>query len=112
MSDQIIPLTNSPNQKLQVAVQVDGAILSLALAINYNEMAGYWVMGVSLPSGPLIIGGLPLLTGGWPAANILGQFQWLGIGSCYLINSGQSNSDYPDDTELGNDFFLLWGDSA
>jgi hypothetical protein len=110
--DQIVPLDNSPQQALTVALNVDGQVLRLQLDIYFSEMAQYWVMDISDASGNLILSSLPLITGDWPAANILAQYAYLAIGSCYIINAGQVAADYPDATQLGTDFYLLWSDTV
>lgn len=134
----MIPLTNSPNQTLTAELNVDGAPLSLNLNIDYDEMAAYWVMSISDVSGNLLIASIPLVTGGYPAANLLQQQRYLGIGSCFIVNVsnlmlesgsevgygegqygagpyggglGFAGVDYPDKTNLGTDFQLWWDDT-
>lgn len=111
MSAQIIPLTPNPNQSFTTTLQVDGAPLTLNFTIRWNEMAGYWVMGVSNSAGTLLLDSIPLITGWYPAANLLSQFQYLKIGSAYILNDGNSSSDYPGKTDLGSSFSLLWDDT-
>lgn len=108
---QIIPLTASPNQTFTVQLQVDGNALALRLAINWSEMAGYWVMSISDASDNLILDSLPLITGWYPAANILAQYIYLQIGSAYILNDGNSSSDYPGRNDLGTGWSLLWDDT-
>lgn len=113
MADQIIPLDTSPNQSFQVTVNVDGNLITVALTLEYNAMAGYWVMSISDLAGNLILDSIPLLTADWPAANLLAQFQYLGLGSVFVLNvSGPLPIDYPDDSDLGTDFQLLWSNAA
>jgi hypothetical protein len=112
MSAQIIPLTASPNQSFAVTLQVDNAPLTLNLNLRWNEMAGYWVLKISDSAGSLILDSLPLLTGWYPAANILAQYGYLKIGSAYILNVGNVASDYPGKTDLGAAFVLLWDDTA
>jgi hypothetical protein len=109
---QIIPLTNAPNQQLSVALNVDGAVLRLNLAITFSEMAQYWLMSISDAQNNLLLSGIPLITGAWPAANLLAQQAYMKIGSCYVINLGMVSDDYPTETELGTGFLLLWDDTA
>lgn len=108
---QIVPLTSNPNQTIQVTLVVDGANLTLRLSIAYNSMSGYWSMDIADQNGNDIIVGIPLITGDWPSANLLMQQRYLKIGSCYIINFGQVATDYPDATNLGSDFLLLWDDT-
>ena len=46
-----------------------------------------------------------------PAGNILGQFGYMGLGGATIINVSGVAQDYPDNTDLGSDFNLLWYDS-
>jgi hypothetical protein len=114
MANAIIPLDNSPNQNFQVTVNVDGNLITLAIELRYNSMAGYWVMTISDTLGNIVLDSIPLITGVWPAANLLRQYQYLGIGSAYILNASGPipGLDYPNNTDLGSDFVLLWGDSA
>lgn len=109
---QIIPLTSSPKQSFRVTLQVDGSALTLNLAISWSEMAGYWVMSISNSSGVLLLDSIPLITGWYPAGNILAQYGYLAIGSAFLINQGTSESDYPGRNDLGTNFQLLWDDTS
>lgn len=109
---QIVPLTNAPQQTLAVALNVDGNVLRLQLDVYYSEMAGYWLVDISDSAGKLLLASVPMITGDWPAANLLSQFGYLRIGSAYVINLGQVADDYPNSVELGNAFALLWDDTA
>jgi hypothetical protein len=109
---QIIPLTASPNQSFAITLQVDGSPLTLNLVIKWSEMAGYWIMSISDSSGDLLLDSIPLITGWYPAANILAQYGYLRIGSAFILNLGNSNSDYPGKPDLGTAFALLWDDTV
>lgn len=110
MADQIIPLDSAPNQSFKVTVNVDGKLISLGVTLRYNEAADYWTMTLTDGSGNLLLDSIPLLTGGFPAANILGQYAHLGIGSALIANaSGVQSPDYPSNQDLGSDFLLIWG---
>jgi hypothetical protein len=111
-SGQIIPLTVSANQTFSVNLTVDGNALTLNLAIRFNSMSGYWVLSIYDQTGNIILDSIPMITGWYPAGNILGQYGYLRIGSAFLLNQGTDNSDYPGTTDLGTGFQLLWGDTA
>jgi len=102
----IIPLTSDPDQSLTCTVPVNGKNITLRFRVRYNTQAGYWWMTVSDKNGNILVDSLPLLTG----QNLLEQYQNLGIGSAYLVNTGNTKLDSPDDTTLGSDFVLAWGD--
>lgn len=135
---QVIPLTTAPNQSFTVSLQIDGTTTTLNVTVSYNSMSGYWVLAIYDASGNLLIDSTPVLTGSYPAANILGQQRYLNIGAWYIVNVsnipvasgtdegygeggfgggdyggqiGQSGTDYPDNTNLGTDF-QLWIDDT
>ena len=111
MALQIVPLSSS-QQSVTAQLQVDGASLTLTLSIHWSVMAGYWVMLVLDSQGNLLIDSIPLVTGWYPAANLLAQYGYLHIGSAYVLNLGVSDSDYPGISDLGTGFILVWGDTA
>jgi hypothetical protein len=137
VSLQQIPITNSPNQSLTAQLQVDGFPLTLNLTISFNEMAGYWVLGISDVNNNLLIDSIPMICGTYPAGNLLQQQKYLAIGSAYIINTAnsiptgsnfgygqggygqgvyggqvaQGGIDYPNSTNLGTAFQLWWNDT-
>lgn len=112
MAGQIIPLTSSPNQTVRVDLSVDGSTLTLTLKIFYNEISSYWCMSILDTNGNLLLDSVPMLSGVWPASNILGQYGYLQIGSAYLINVSGVSEDNPTASNLGSDWQLLWSDTA
>lgn len=108
----IIPLTNDPNQNFVCTIPVDGKNIDLAFNISYNAIAKYWVMRISdAITGKIILDSIPLVTGEYPSANLLEQYSYLGIGSAILVKVSNSDLDFPDDKNLGNNFLLAWGDT-
>ena len=112
MGYKIIPLTTEPNQILSVTIPVNDKNITLNLVIRYNVMANYWVMTIKDSFGNILIGSIPLTPGEYPAADILGQYQYLAIGSAFVVNASNTDIDIPTDTTLGTDHFLLWGDGT
>lgn len=111
MSDQVIPLTVAPNQSFVCQLTVDAEPLTLGFTLNYTDMSGYWQMAVYDSVGNLIVANVPLITGWYPDANLLGQYGYMRIGSAYLLNTGNASTDYPDASNLGQ-FSLLWSDTV
>src|SRR5690242_6513724 len=111
MADQVIPLTSAPNQTLTVSLAIDGGVKTLQLTISFNEMSQYWVMKVADQNGNVLLNSIPFLTGDFPAANVLAQHTHLKIGSAYVVNAGNVQSDYPGQRDLGTGFFLVWSDT-
>ena len=112
MSYYVIPLTSDPDQKFDCTIPVDGKNISLSLRVRFNTAGNFWVLTIADPRTKVIIlDSIPLLTGRYPAADILGQYKHLKLGSACIIKAGESSLDYPDSTNLGADFVLVWGDT-
>ena len=110
---QLVPLTSQPNQTINTVLSINGQNRALQLGFRFNEMAGYWIMVVSdSNTQSILIDSLPLVTGLFPAANLLGQYAYLGIGAATLVNAGNVAMDYPGSNNLGTDFVLIWGDNV
>lgn len=109
---QMVPLENSPNQTLTVSLNIDGAVIDYFFLLHYNEIAGYWVLKIEDSSGNLILDSIPCVTGENPAGNVLGQFDYLGIGSMFIVAaSSLTTQDYPGMASLGKAFLLIWGNT-
>jgi hypothetical protein len=111
LPDQVIPLTNAPNQSLTVPLSIDATSVTLQLEVGYSEIARYWVMAVYDRNGNLLLDSIPMITGSYPAANLLQQHAYLAIGSAYVVNVSGVAQDYPNATNLGTDFQLIWSDT-
>ena len=109
--DQIIALSSAPNQSFSAQLIVDGNPLTLNFELSFSEMTGYWQLAIFDAVQNSLIACVPLITGWYPSANILAQYGYLKIGSAYLLNTGNSNTDYPGSVNLAQ-FSLLWGDTA
>jgi hypothetical protein len=111
--DQVIILTNEPNQRMGMSLTVNGASLQLNVTLRYNEMINYWIMDIADANNNSVLTDIPLLTGVFPAANILGQYQYLQIGSAYVLDvSNDDVRDYPNVNDIATSFVLLWGDNV
>lgn len=111
MANQIVPLTSQPGQALSVSLTVDGRVLVLQLRTRFNEIAGYWALTVADRFGNRLVDSIPMVASDYPAANLLQQQVYLAIGSAYLVNVNGTAAEFPDATNLGTDFALLWSDT-
>lgn len=109
----MIPLTTEPNQQMQVKVPINKENISFLLTIRYNSITQYWNMDIADGNtGEIILSGLLLLVSEYPAANLLEQYSYLNIGSMYVVKVNESiKKENPDNTNLGTDFVLIWGDN-
>lgn len=113
MSYVVIPLTSEPDQSFDCVIPVDGRNIALSLRLRFNTSANYWVLTIADPKTKVVIlDSIPMLTGDYPAADILGQYTYLRLGSACIVKAGNSSLDYPDDLSLGTDFVLVWGDTV
>lgn len=107
---QIVPLTPQ-NQTISCQLSVDGTNKTLILTITYNTPAGYWFMSISDSNGTMLLDAIPLLVSDFPAADLLSQYTYLGIGSAAIVPASSLSSISLDDTNLGTDYVLVWGDT-
>ena len=91
----LIPITNAPNQSLRVTLPINGGTTTLNLQISFNEVGLWWVMAIYDQSFNPLLSDIPLLTGYWPAANILGPWEYMLIGGATVINNSGGASDWP-----------------
>lgn len=88
-------------------MSINEITLTLNLSVQYNEWAGYWTLNIKDSFNNPLISSIPLLTGYWPASNILMPYSYLQIGRAFLLNTTGGASDWPDNTNLSQ-FLLLW----
>lgn len=109
----VIPLTTAPNQKFQCTIPIDGENRRLHFELRYNSVAGYWCMTIHDPElRETLVDSLPILVGEFPAANLLEQYSYLKLGSATIVKVGTVDEHAnPDDTTLGTNYALVWGDT-
>jgi hypothetical protein len=112
MSYKILPLTPNANQSFTCTLPIDSKNISLAFTFTYNEFGGYWFMSVmDAKTKTMLLDAVPLVTGEFPAADILGQYEYLNIGSAAIVPTSSLMTDIPDFNNLGTEYVLLWGDT-
>ena len=112
---QIIPLDSSPNQTFQVTLSVNTINIQLKFFLSYNKIAEYWTMRIVDPlTDSVILDSIPLIVISSITVpnNFIWQYDYLKIGSAYLVKVGIGADDYPNETNLGTDFVLVWGDNV
>ena len=110
----VIPLTTDPNQKFQCTIPIDGDNRRLSFELRYNDVAEYWSMTIHDPElRRTLIDSLPILVGEFPAANLLEQYSYLNLGSATIVRVGPTDENAnPDDSTLGTNYQLVWGDTV
>jgi len=109
---QQVYITSDPNQSFRCVLTVDGNNITLGFQIRWNSIANYWMMTlIDINTGNYIVDAIPLTTGVLPTPNLLQPYGYLGIGSCFIIDVSGIGNDYPNSSNLGTDYIMLWGDT-
>ena len=112
MAYKQIPLTNSPNHSFVCSLTINDKSRTLRFFQRFSEIAGYWLIDIYDDTTDVcLIGSLPLVTGNYPAANLLAQYEYLQIGVACLINIAGTSEEYPSVDTIANDWALVWGDN-
>ena len=111
MSWHEIPLDNTPDQEFHITVEANEKNIPLIMRLRYNTEGNFWHMDISDGNtGKMMISNVPLVTGQFPAADMMRQFQHMGIGSAIILNvTDKTAGNIPGMFDLGTDFILLWG---
>lgn len=112
---QTIPLITTRNQEFMTTVYINETNKSLRFIIKWNPIANYWLMTIIDQATSLyLIDSLPLVRGeiNTLSLNILRSFDYLNIGSAYVVPKVvKPSSDSPIDNNLDSEFELVWGDN-
>ena len=111
MAWQQIPIQPIPDQEFSVTIKANGTNIPLIIRLRFNTEGEFWHMNISDGrTGEMLLANLPLVTGEYPAADRLAQFQHLGIGSFLVLKSTEeTDADIPGLNDLGSDFLLICG---
>lgn len=106
-----IPLDTTLDQQFSVTVEVGEENVPLILHLRYNTEGDFWHMDViNGDTEEMLVSNMPLLTGEYPAADILEQFDYIGIGQAIILKmSDGAVGDFPNIDNLGTDYVLFWG---
>ena len=111
MALSIIPLTSAPNQTVSFRITIQNVNYHLKLFLRYLEVYQHWTMDVTdITSGTMLLTNIPLVPGFGMAANILAQYEYLGIGEAYIASVSDTSTAYPDKENLGSQYVLVWGE--
>lgn len=112
MPTTILPIAPGMNQTFTCTLPVDDKNITLDFSLTYNSPGGYWFMSITNhDTGELLINSLPLLPADYPAANLLKQYSYLGIGSAAIFSVSGDNSA-PTFESLGKDHIVIWSDNV
>lgn len=110
MPETILPIVPGMNQSFTCTLPVDDRNITLDFSITFNTPGQYWFMSIKdHETGDLLVDALPLLQADYPAANLLRQYSYLGIGSATIVSV--SGKKEPTFESLGNDHLVIWSDN-
>lgn len=113
MAYKIVPLVPNVNQSFTCTLPIDYKNITLVFTFTYNAIGKYWFMSVTeARTNTMLLDAVPLVTGEYPAADILGQYGYLGIGSALIVPTSSLVTDIPHETDLGTEYVLVWGDTV
>ncbi|WP_419877667.1 phage baseplate plug family protein [Brevibacillus centrosporus] len=111
MAAVLLPIRPSTNQKFTCTLPVRNQNITLEISLTYNQREEYWFMAISdHTTGIMLIDSLPLIAGTYPAANLLGPYEYLGIGSAAVVSANGDDST-PTFESLGKEHFVVWYDN-
>ncbi|MDY6148961.1 MAG: hypothetical protein SPI35_08105 [Porphyromonas sp.] len=110
MSYYEIPLTPAPFAQKTFKLTLNGARnINILLKLRYYDLYELWVADVcDNTTGEELITGMPLV----PGVNLLGQYEYLNIGSAWIVAVEPTKQQHPDNETLGSQWVLAWGDSS
>ncbi len=112
LASVIVPISSGTNQTVTCTLPVDSGNVTLTFNLTWNSIGGYWFMSITGANNNLLLDAVPVITGAYPAANLLRQYQYLGIGSAYVVPTANTGlPDNPSFSDLGTDFVLVWSDT-
>jgi Domain of unknown function (DUF6983) len=89
-----IPTSNVPQVQ---TISLNGVQYQITTRWNAYAGNGAWVMDIADSNGNRILSGVPLVTG----ADLLAQFEYLGIGGAMVVQSDNNPDVVPDSLSLG-----------
>jgi len=109
---QIIPAPSSLNERKTITIEADSVKHTLQLRFRFMETLSLWHMSIYDPkTGSCMAESIPLLSGLYPAADLLGPFGSLGIGSACIIPLVKvPTTANPSKSNFGTEYVLVWGD--
>lgn len=108
---QYVPLNTTPNHSIRITIATSAERkIELNLFLCWNKTTECWVMSISDPiSLEYYVDSIPLVAGEDSMFNLLKLYQYLDIGSCYIIDVSNKGTGKPDLYNLGIDFVMVWG---
>ncbi|WPS86460.1 hypothetical protein SMD22_18380 [Brevibacillus halotolerans] len=112
MAAVILPIVPERNQYFTCTLPIGTENITLDFSLTYNTPGKYWFMSITdHETGKLLVDALPLLSGEYPAANLLESHGYLKIGSAVVV-SANGDDLTPTFNSLGKDHLIIWSDTV
>lgn len=108
MSYSEIPLNTSPFSEQTFKLTLGKKNINILLKLRYHDLYDLWHADIiDNASGQELLVGMPVV----PGVNLLGQFEYLGIGEAYIVAATPTSLQQPDNETLGTTWRLIWGEA-
>lgn len=112
MAYAMIPLTCTPfvTQDFKITLKNRTINKNIKLVTYYLDLYDAWLADIyDNATDECLVTAVPLVCG----VNILGQFDYLGLGEAFIESVSDSTTlEHPDNKTLGSEFVLIWGDDS
>lgn len=106
-----VPVTSSPNQTIFFTATINGENKTLELILKFMD-GTYWTMDIrNHATNETYLTAIPLVAGNDPAQNLIEAYDYMRIGSAYIVPTDNLIADGPTADNLGTSWALLWDDN-
>lgn len=104
-----VPINNLPNQFFTMAFPNATQNQTLGFNIIWNRIAQYWQMNIAnIDLNAPLITALPLLSTNTQAQDLLSAYQYLNIGSAFVVPTASATTENPGLNDWETNFVLYW----
>lgn len=108
-----IPLTTAPNQTFTCNIPINNENIRFRFFLSYNEQAQYWLMTLTRVSdNKELLTNIPLIVSKSRFMDLFCQLDYMKIGFCIISPVDEDQKSMPDDTDLGTNYLMIWGDNS
>lgn len=112
----VLPINSTQNQTFECSLPIDGKNRRFKFFFSWNPVGQYWQLDLYDQSRDSIqvLNKMPIFSIDYPYNNIIIRYEYREIGSLYLVNIGETASEFndrPNLNNLGTDWVAVWGDT-
>jgi len=104
-----VPINNLPNQVFSMAFPNASNNVQLGFNLVWNRVASYWMMNIkNVDLNQSLISNLPLLSTNKYAQDLLAAYQYLNIGSAFVVPNASATTENPGLNDWERNFVMYW----